>query len=397
MQKRHGRRFRILTALIVALCAAPSWAKPRTEVRLRLKRQLSSVNLSGFAMQIAPPSGYIHAATDEGLTRVRVSLKSPSVWQVEWASGRVQTFETHRLSVQSQMLRLNTEPVPYEVELTEGEKGIDVVTRLDLDSYLAGVLPAEMPLSWPLEALKAQTVAARSYVLKTMYERRDQDFDVDSTIIDQVYKFSHDESMRADWKEKLNQAIEQTRGEVLTDDNGRILKAFYHADCGCQTEDPKFVWGESKSFVSVRDPTCGKRKTYQWSLSLAWQEVQNKLKDYFTLPTGVRLSDLSVASRTPSGRVALLAANFNLGGKEKVSYTINAQNFRKIFGFQKVASSNFTMHKGLNRFQLDGQGLGHGVGLCQWGAKALAKSGADYRAILKSFYPKAKFHSPRRA
>ena len=87
----------------------------------------------------------------------------------------------------------------------------------------------------------------------------------------------------------------------------------------------------------------------------------------------------------------------NMGNNEILNYTLNAQIFRKLFGFEKVASSNFTMHKGLDRFQLDGQGLGHGVGLCQWGARAMAKDGARYRDILKSFYPKAKFHSPRRA
>jgi stage II sporulation protein D len=382
MWKRHGCQLpKFLSLFILAFVATSAVADSNAEVRIRLKKQLNQVEISGVDKQT-----------------IRVEIKNPNQLLVRWSSGRQQIVEGHTFRVRGQHLQLQGQPAPQEVELIPNDdRGIDVIARMDVDSYLKGVLPSEMPLSWPLEALKAQAVAARSYVLRTMYERREQEFDVDATVIDQVYTFFGEKAIRPEWRMKLVAAIEQTRGEVLTDDNGRTLKAFYHADCGCQTEDPKFVWGAQKSFVSVRDPTCGKRKTYHWDLSLGEQDVQAKLNQYFSLPGHSTLSELTVASRTPSGRVALLAAKFNIGKNEFLNYTINAQIFRKLFGFEKVASSDFTMHKGLNRYQLNGQGLGHGVGLCQWGARAMAKDGARYRDILKSFYPKAKFHSPRKA
>lgn len=391
----HGCLLQILAAIFF-VCGS-SVSASSTEIRLRLKKQLSTVEISGTAVHVIPLSRYSSATVETGPVKMRIQIKNDHQMLIHWSSGRTEIVAAHGLRIRGQKLQVNGEAVPHEVELIQNEsKGIDVICRLDIDSYLAGVLPSEMPLSWPIEALKAQAVAARSYVLRTMYDRREQAFDVDATIIDQVYKFFAANSHRPEWQMKLTAAIEQTRGEVLTDDRGRTLKAFYHADCGCQTEDPKFVWGALKSFVSVRDPTCGKRKTYRWDLSIKAVEVQSKLSEYFSLPKNSKLSDLTVASRTPSGRVALLAAKFNMGNSEILSYTLNAQIFRKLFGFEKVASSNFTMHKGLDRFQLDGQGLGHGVGLCQWGARAMAKSGTRYRDILKSFYPKAKFHSPRR-
>lgn len=399
MRIRHGCHALIFPLVLLSAILFSSGLEARsvrTEVRVRLKKQIDSLEISGFALRVSPANGYMAADFAGELNSVRIKKKNPGVWSLEWPSGRVQRLEGARLYVRGQMLRVGLEPVPYDLELVESDnKGFDVVARMELDKYLLGVLPSEMPLSWPIEALKAQAVAARSYALRTMVERRYAHYDVESTVIDQVYKFSEEHTMRPDWARKLGTVLEETRGEVLTDDQGRALKAFYHADCGCQTEDPKFVWGASKFFESVKDPTCKFRKTHSWNLALTKDEVRSKLTEHFNLPLTANLRDLNIVSRTPSGRVALLAANFLTEGDRKVSYTLNAQIFRKLFGFQKVASSNFTIQKTTKEFQIDGQGLGHGVGLCQWGAKALALNGSSYRDILKSFYPRAYFKSPK--
>jgi stage II sporulation protein D len=163
------------------------------------------------------------------------------------------------------MLRLGVDPVPYNLELHENAKnGVDVIARLDLEAYLLGVLPSEMPAAWPLESLKAQAVAARSFVLRKAYERRNQAYDVDSTIIDQVYKFLHEAENHPEWSLKVQRAVRETRGEVLVDHRRRILKAFYSADCGCTTEDPKFVWGKRTPPLNpsrIRRVRCGRRRT----------------------------------------------------------------------------------------------------------------------------------------
>jgi stage II sporulation protein D len=310
---------------------------------------------------------------------------------VRW-DGRTGTEKIHadNLSVRGQLLRVGPEPVPYDLEVFSNPKeGLDLIARLDLESYLAGVLPSEMPLSWPIEALKAQAVAARSFVLRTAYERRNKHFDVDSTIMDQVYKFLSSLKQNPELKDRVNKVVRETKGEILLDRKNRVLKAFYSADCGCTTEDPKFVWGKIDSFESVKDPTCGQRKTVQWNITMSKKEVRKKLLAALELPEASNLRTIQIGGRTPSGRVAEVVAALEIDGQTH-NFAMNAQEFRKIMGFEKIRSSDFSLRWLGRQMKIEGSGLGHGVGLCQTGAKGLAIEGMNYREILKLYYPKAK-------
>jgi stage II sporulation protein D len=286
------------------------------------------------------------------------------------------------------MIRVGLEPAPYDLEILKNPvKGLDVIARLNLEDYLQGVLPSEMPVSWPLEALKAQAVSARSFVLRQAFERRKKDFDVESTVFDQMYRF-FDGKKHPGWVEKLHQAVAETKGEILLDTKQRVLKAFYSADCGCQTEDPKFVWGKLESFESVKDPTCSTRRQIQWSFNLDRAEVRGKLLAALDLPKEAGLRALHIGGRTPSGRVAQVVAAVDVGGETK-SMAMNSQEFRKIFGFEKIQSTDFKLNWLGDQLQVIGKGSGHGVGLCQTGAKSFAENGAGYKDILKTYYPRA--------
>src|SRR5690606_4240228 len=149
--------------------------------------------------------------------------------------------------------------------------------------------------SWPIEALKAQAVAARSFVMRAAYDRRNRHFDVDSTVMDQVYKFLHEAKSHPEWKARITRAIDETRGEVLVDDRNKIIKAFYSADCGGQTKDPKYVWGEVEALQSVKDPTCGQRKPLQWNLTLSQSELREKLVASLDLPADSNLRTVQIA------------------------------------------------------------------------------------------------------
>lgn len=370
-------------------------AAPRVEVRVRLKKSMSAMEVSGLALQIGQPASYVAIASPRNtsiLRRAILQRKGQDRWLVRWRdSGEKETIKSDKLHVRGQMLRVGVEPVPYELELVPRmtSNRFDLVARLDLETYLAGVLPAEMPLSWPTEALKAQAIAARSFVLSRAFERRHEHFDVDSTILDQVYKFFHEIDDKPELRRKLDRILASTREMVMRGSDGRILRAYYSADCGCQSEDPRYVWGESGSYVSVKDATCQARKTYVWNAQYERNFMRSLLVANFALPESSRLETISISSHTPSGRVNELMANFRLEGKSR-RVVISGQEFRRLFGFDQILSSDFTFQWRGPKLQIDGRGLGHGVGMCQRGARDLARSGKSYREILSFYYPKAK-------
>lgn len=381
----------------VGLTGAPSpvsAARQSIEVRVRLKKNQKKIDISGFALQITPPTGFLSISSPvvkiKSLSKARIARESQGTWLVQVEGEPLRKIQADQLWVKGQMLKVGAEPVPYSLEIIENEKaGVDVIARLDLESYLLGVLPSEMPAVWPLEALKAQVVAARSFVLRNAYERRSHTFDVDSTVIDQVYKFLHAAQNHPEWKLKVQRAVRETRGEVLLDPRHRILKAFYSADCGCTTEDPKYVWGKKlAAFESVKDPSCKTRPTTKWHASYSRQSVKKSLFTELKMDQNSKFKTLQVSGRTPSGRVASVVASLEVNGKAQIS-SLNSQAFRRVFGFHRIRSTDFTLQWMGDVLEVRGQGVGHGVGMCQTGARSMAEDGRTYHEILKLYYPKA--------
>lgn len=380
----------------LALCTLASLSSVRAsplvarEMRVRLKRALPSVALSGFGLRVTPPSRLVTVSLPP-LTTVRARVRAPERgrWLIEYDHQAPQEIQSERLWVRGQMMHVGAEAAPFDLELTaQPGGGIDVVARLDLEDYLLGVLPAEMPLSWPLQALKAQAVAARSFAWTMAQERRRRHFDVDSTIMDQVYRFAIRGEDRPGWMNKLRRAIVETRGEMLTDPHGHVLKAFYSADCGCVTEDPAYVWGPIEGFESVRDPTCVQRKPIAWHHVFTRTEVIKRLSSGLKLAKPTTLDSLLVGARTPSGRVASVVAVVHQG-ERRDRLDLNVGAFRRVFGYRRIRSSEFSLNWMGDSLKVEGVGLGHGVGMCQTGAKVMAERGANYRSILKLYYPRA--------
>lgn len=387
----------VLTALTIA---SPPAAHAQTAgVRVRVQKEKPGIEVTGLGLRISDTSPLkpVAMVADERLVNAKITRNDKKgVWIVRYRdSGESVRIRSDKLNVRGQLLRVGLDPVPYDLEIHPNpKKGLDVVAKLDLETYIAGVLPSEMPASWPLEALKAQAIAARSFALRTAFERRKRYFDVDSTVMDQVYKFLHEAETQPDWKENVSRAVRETRGEILTDPRGRILKAFYSADCGCQSEDPKWVWGKMEAFQSVKDPSCKQRKPTTWELSLSRSEVRGKLLAALELPEETNLHALHVGARTPSGRVAEVLVSLQTGDETK-RVVMNSQQFRKLIGFDRLRSTAFSLRWIGDQLLITGTGLGHGVGLCQLGARALAEEGMNYRDILKLYYPKANLRGGR--
>jgi len=256
------------------------------------------------------------------------------------------------------------------VEIRKKPKGILVVNRLSLDRYLMGLLGAEMGPKWPLEALKAQAVAARTFFMHRRLSREDAPFDVSATTLDQVYKGIRLESKRT------TRAVQETRGLVLTWGN-MPAETLFHACCGGRTHSSFEVFGGKIPYLrAVDDPDCSRCPKHRWSMKLRLDNVAKKL----TLRGWTGVIDKVEQKK---GTLCFIGHH---GRKLKLSKV----NFRKLMGAILIPSPWFHASLDGNVLLLNGRGSGHGVGLCQWGARGMAERGKDFRSILRRYYPGCK-------
>lgn len=236
----------------------------------------------------------------------------------------------------------------------------DVISIVPMEDYLAGVVSKEMPLSWPKEALKAQAVVARSYVLARMSERKNKNFYVESDQLDQVFEVTD--------SKKAYEAVRETENVFLMDENFKILKAFYHADCGGQTIPANLVWPGAVDSGTAVDPWCKLKNKNQWSFSVPIDQVTD---------------DFEVQIRKINTKI------FEVAGQ-------SVQKLREKFGFDQIRNSPSEIQVKADQITFSGQGYGHGAGLCQWGTLAQARIGRGYLDIIKHYYPKAILSDDRR-
>jgi stage II sporulation protein D len=260
----------------------------------------------------------------------------------------------------------------------KGEK-ISIINELNLDRYLMGLLNKEMSSHYPEEALKAQAIAARSYALATIAEKKKnfkEDYFLQSTELDQVYEGVGFESA------KSKKIVKETLGDVLFYKNN-ILKAYYHSSSGGSLEKPQNVWDSRgiKSDVGAyevkRVPTEESTDESRWNIVISpWLGFRwNGLG---------KILDLQITEKTESGRVKKI---FIQGEKGKVS--VSGADFRKKLGNRWLKSTLFEIKKNKTSWLVEGRGFGHGVGMSQMGARRMANDGYKAKEILAFYYPNA--------
>ena len=255
-----------------------------------------------------------------------------------------------------------------------------LINEVSLEDYLKGVLPGEVPSSWPIEALKAQAVAARSYAVWRVAETRKagaSPFDLDDSVSSQVYQGLQEHSERSD------QAVDACADEVLSF-QGKIAQCFFHSNSGGHTAGSDEAWGTAHApayLAGVDDPWSEDQKHYAWTASLPLAQVQAKLERAALWPGGL-LQEVVPKDRSDSGR--WLAVRL-IGLKDEK--LIKATALRTALGADVLRRTNFRARPRGDEVVFDGLGWGHGVGLAQEGAKAMAEAGKNYRAILAHYYP----------
>jgi stage II sporulation protein D len=243
-----------------------------------------------------------------------------------------------------------------------------------LEEYLVGLINFEISSQWPLEALKAQVVAARTYAFYQRNNRSAELFDVDSGVNDQVYGGVGREDSRS------RRAVQETRGELILY-RGSPIFAVYSSCCGGKTEEGENMWTGNFPYLRTVDCNyCLDSPHFLWNYSIDGEGLSVALQD-----TGSRVLGMEIDERSRSGRVLKITVQ-----TERERRQVSGKDFRRLLGYDLLRSTNFVVTQKEGAYQFSGLGWGHGVGLCQWGAKGMAEAGMDYPSILKYYYQDVK-------
>jgi stage II sporulation protein D len=260
------------------------------------------------------------------------------------------------------------------IHLVRKGKGFLLINQVDLEDYVKGVVPAEVNSTWHPEVLKSQAVAARTYALYQQMLSPTREYDVVATVQDQVYRGKHGIDA------SVQQAVEATRGLVITHQNAPIYAAFSSTAAGL-TEDAMNVWSKDLPYLKgVECPFDLESPFYQWKASFKIDALEQNLRQQ-GFPVGT-IATLTPVTFSRAGRVATLRILHSAG-----ELILRGEDLRKAVGYSLVPSTQFTVDSIGQDIILSGYGAGHAVGMCQWGAKQLAELGYSYSTILNYYYP----------
>ena len=332
----------------------------------------------------------LHITASKGKLKIKTRSKRQQTAdrRVFKATG---TSASDCIAIATDKAGLNKACYNGEFIVTANGNKLNAINVIDIEDYLRGVVPYEIGKldESKFEALKAQAVAARTYAYKHFGSRVAQGFDVYADTRDQVYKGLHSATALTD------KAVRETEGVVMTY-NGEFITAYYHSTCGGETEGV-VTWGRPdhpylKNKPDLRPdgtPWCRESNYTEWTREF----TEDELRDLFQInakeakanvPSFSSIKSMHIQDTLKSGRIHTLVIETNNG-----SFTAKADKIRWLFkrGGTILPSSFFRIHKNGNEWILKGKGFGHGVGLCQMGARARAQAGQSYIQILTHYYP----------
>ncbi len=265
------------------------------------------------------------------------------------------------------------------------------VVAMDINDYLRGVVPAEMPPYYDLEAIKAQAVVARTFTYKRIDAHAEGDgidicdnyahcqafYNKDQIIAIWKRKGYDDETIKKYWN-NVNEAVVSTQNEVIKY-NGQLIKAFFHASSPVRTESVEEIWGGEKLpyLVSVENEESEDYDNRTSKVEVKFEDFVNKLKEDNNSRASLKTEDcksVKICDYTTSGRVKNI---------QIANIKVSAEKLRTLFGLR---STNFTIEIKDNSLVFNVVGNGHGVGLSQVGADTYAKKGYSYRDIINHYY-----------
>ena len=311
---------------------------------------------------------------------IRISEKGPDARSPERVAGSIvivaeTTVNPILVEPVASFVEINGRPFRGSIEVHQRNSLLYIINIVKLDDYLLSVVPGEIPANWEGEALKAQAVAARTYIYYHLIENRGRGiglFDLDAGIYAQVYRGTVVE------RPETSNAVMKTAGEIIVYKNMPII-SYFHSTCGGKTIDGRYVWHRN-DLEYLRGVTCNYCRDstkYAWEAQLTIEEMKSLLQKKYGPMGAIN----SINFKKKEGRVVDVTVMHAKG-----RLTIPGNTFRLSIPDDKIRSLYFTSKKISSGLILTGHGWGHGVGMCQWGARGLAKKGYGYKNILKFYY-----------
>jgi stage II sporulation protein D len=273
-------------------------------------------------------------------------------------------------------MRLDGRALPGRLELFAERGTLLAVNVVDLEQYVAAVVASEVPHRWPREALRAQAVAARTFaVAQKVAQGPASRAHLGSSVLDQVYRNA------ANPPRPALEAAQSTAGEVLTWGAAPIA-AYFSASCGGISESAEAAFNLEPGTTPYIRSGVEDADAREWTVRLPLSSITAALRKAQRMQAEIR--EIAVESRTASGRAQSLALQTSAGPRRLL-----AVELRQLVGYERLPSLLFEVKTDGGVAIFRGKGSGHGVGLCQWGARARAIAGNGYREILAHYYPGA--------
>jgi stage II sporulation protein D len=370
----------LLVASWLAVSAAEAQLAPASiTIRVALAERVPVVELRGPQMEVVELGscqGCRSEVSRADVVRAEPAWRTDALRAVPSGPGlEVDGRRAAGFKVVGQRIRWNGRDYAGPIELIKNGDGVTVVNEVPLEDYVAGVLRAEAAERWPAEALRAQAIAARTYGAYHRVLGNGKPYHLVASTAHQQY------AGRVGSGSPLWAATSETAGQVLLWE-GELFPAFYHTESGGFTEDPRTVFA-TRNMPGLRPVRCefstGSPHFY-WTLDLKLADLSEMLRRH-DVPVGT-VSAIDVVERTPSLRATWVMMQ---GSRGRVR--MRGNDLRRMVGYDLLKSTLFAVAVHGDTAQFAGRGYGHGVGLCQWGAKGMAEQGYGARQILKYYYP----------
>ena len=311
---------------------------------------------------------------DSDLKKARIS---PTNSGIMMGSEPFDVYGVRIKPVGQATIYVNNRKFRGDIDIIRTEKTkLLVINHVDIEDYVSGVLYHEVSHLWPMEVLKAQAIASRTFAVYKTIESLGHDYDMTSDIYSQVYGGKTSE------RYKTSKAVRETKGKILIYKD-KVLPAYFHATCGGHTEDASLLWNvDMPPLKGNVCPYCQNSPHFRWAATISLRDIEaglrkggSKLKD---------IQEIKILAHDRSGRVTEVGVA-NAMSEE----TIAANKFRLAVGPNILRSANFDVATKSNSAVFRGKGWGHGVGMCQWGAYYMSKKGFSCDEILQFYYPGA--------
>jgi stage II sporulation protein D len=376
---RRWRRGVLLGLALWLTVGAPESARAVGLIRVAIVEQTRTVEIRGTDLEVVAAPGLARGGETSPCDRCGRPWRTGSVraavtgGDIVVAGQRAPVFRVRS----NGPIRVQGRDYPSVIELVRNGEGLAVVNELPLEDYLAGVLRAESNERWPIEALKAQAVASRTYAAYQRTISGTRPFHILASVAHQMY------AGRVASESPAWTAVRETAGQVLYWE-GELFPAFYHTESGGWTEDPRTVFAARNmpGLKAVRCEFSAGSPHYYWQLDLRLADLSEILRRN---DVGVgAVTAVDVAERTPSLRAITLHVRGTQG-----TVRVRGNELRRMVGYDTLKSTLFAVAVDGEFARFSGRGYGHGVGLCQWGAKGMADQGYTARQILDFYYPGA--------